>query len=296
MAGNRKGHALRIAIGIMALAILLLAGGASAAGESFSAAISLSGSTSGSVSQGSSVYYKFYVEWGQVTVTLTPSSGDQDLTVYDPNQDYVGGSSASGTTVDSITFTVVNLTNKIWFNDAWYYSPGYFYAKAYGSRAGNYSISVSAASATPTPTASPTPTPTPTPTLATIAISPPIAHLTQGQAQQFIAIGRDANGNIVSITPTWSSSNTNVGIISNGIFTALNQGTTTITATSGAITGSAIVTVIPMPQLSITSSQSTITANTPTYVLFTVTSSGTPVSGATVSLSGLSDRKWNYRY
>jgi len=82
--------------------------------------------------------------------------------------------------------------------------------------------------------------------LANITISAYNSTITIEQTQQFIATGSDANGNTVSIIPTWSSSNTTVGTItSSGLFTALKVGTTTITATSGLVSGTASVTVIP---------------------------------------------------
>ncbi len=112
--------------------------------------------------------------------------------------------------------------------------------------------------------------------LATITISPSPATISLGQTQQFTATGRDTNGNIVSITPTWSSSNTTVGTINAaGIFTALAAGTTTIIATSGSISGTATMTV------STGVASGTITGTV------TGAATGAVIAGATVSATGV---------
>ncbi len=80
--------------------------------------------------------------------------------------------------------------------------------------------------------------------LTNITISPNPAIVLSGQTQQFTATGRDANGNIVSITPTWNSSNITVGTINQtGLFTASTPGATTITAKNGTVSGTASATV-----------------------------------------------------
>jgi len=83
------------------------------------------------------------------------------------------------------------------------------------------------------------------PALTTIAISPVSASIAAGSIQIFTATPKDQNGNAIAATVTWSSSNTSVGTISSstGVFTALKAGTTTITATSGSVSGTATVTV-----------------------------------------------------
>jgi hypothetical protein len=82
--------------------------------------------------------------------------------------------------------------------------------------------------------------------LATIAVSPNPTTVTAGGTQTFTAVGRDAAGNVVALTPTWSVGAGGGTITAAGVFTA---GTTpgtytnTVRATSGGITGSATVTV-----------------------------------------------------
>jgi hypothetical protein len=82
--------------------------------------------------------------------------------------------------------------------------------------------------------------------LATITISPSSASVAAGGTQQFTAVGKDADGNVVSIDPTWSVSGGAGSIDGNGLFTAGSTAGTfdnAVTATSGGISGSASVTV-----------------------------------------------------
>lgn len=91
--------------------------------------------------------------------------------------------------------------------------------------------------------------------LTTITVTPSPATMAGGGTQQFTAIGRDANGNVIAITPTWSVVNTGGTIGTSGLFTAgLVSGTftNTVRATSGAISGNATVIVTPGALSSIT--------------------------------------------
>ena len=87
----------------------------------------------------------------------------------------------------------------------------------------------------------------PPPVVTTITVTPNPVTLSPNQQQQFAAVGRDANGNVVPITPTWAVVNGG-GIIDavTGRFTAgLQSGTfvNTVRATSGTVSGFATVTV-----------------------------------------------------
>ena len=88
--------------------------------------------------------------------------------------------------------------------------------------------------------------PTPGP-LATIAVTPNPQTLAISAIQPFVATGRDAGGNLVSITPTWSVTASGGSInTSSGLFTAGTVAGTfanTVRATSGSIFGTATVTV-----------------------------------------------------
>ena len=93
--------------------------------------------------------------------------------------------------------------------------------------------------------------------LATIVVMPTPVTLAVTSTQQFIAVGYDALGNIVQVTPTWSVVNSTAGSIngSTGLFTAGTVAGTylkTVQATSGAISGFATVNVTVGPLASIT--------------------------------------------
>jgi hypothetical protein len=86
--------------------------------------------------------------------------------------------------------------------------------------------------------------------LATITVTPNPTLLI-GATQQFTAVGKDANGNVVAITPVWSTVNPPGTIVAaTGLFTAGNTTGTfpnSVRATSGTIFGTATVTVIASP-------------------------------------------------
>ena len=88
--------------------------------------------------------------------------------------------------------------------------------------------------------------------LASIAVTPNPVSMPVSTTQQFAAVGKDANGNVVVISPTWSVVNGGGTINTAGLFSAgavtgvfLN----TVQATSGALsaTASVTVTVVPPP-------------------------------------------------
>jgi hypothetical protein len=97
-------------------------------------------------------------------------------------------------------------------------------------------------------------TPTGPGTLASITVTPNVT-LAINATQQFIAVGKDADGNVVALTPTWSVVAGGGAIDNAGLFTA---GTTpgtftnTVQATSGSISGHATVVVIAGPLATIT--------------------------------------------
>ena len=91
--------------------------------------------------------------------------------------------------------------------------------------------------------------------LATVTVSPDPANLGIGAAQQFTAVGRDASGNLVAVTPTWSVAASGGAISGEGLFTAgtvPGTYTNTVQATSGGISGFATVTVAAGPLATIT--------------------------------------------
>jgi hypothetical protein len=121
-------------------------------------------------------------------VTLSPTSTDQNLRVYDPNRNLLGSSSNSDNAIDSYTFYAS--------------TSGYYYAIVYGYQAGSYIISVSSSGATPTPL--PTSTPTPTPTV-TVTYTPPVAG-SAGTVTRSFSSSIAPPGNTITITLTPSPS------------------------------------------------------------------------------------------
>lgn len=83
--------------------------------------------------------------------------------------------------------------------------------------------------------------------LASITVTPNPASVQTLNTQQFIAIGRDAGGNVFVMTPVWSIINGGGAINSStGVFTAgavAGTYTNTVQATSGSVSGTATVTV-----------------------------------------------------
>ncbi len=88
------------------------------------------------------------------------------------------------------------------------------------------------------------------PTLSSIAVTPVNRTISTGTTQQFTASGTYSDGSTqdLSAQATWVSSSTGVATIgSSGLATAVNPGSTTISATLGGITGSTTLTVQATP-------------------------------------------------
>ncbi len=86
--------------------------------------------------------------------------------------------------------------------------------------------------------------------LASITVTPNPATMSTGAQQQFVAVGKDAQGVVVSITPSWSVVASGGSIASGGLFTAgatAGTFTNTVRATSGSISGTATVVVSSAP-------------------------------------------------
>ena len=89
------------------------------------------------------------------------------------------------------------------------------------------------------------------PALVSIAVTPGSASIALGLAQQFTATGTYTNGSTQNLTAsaTWSSSSPGVATVNSaGLATSVAQGSTTITATSSGISGSATL-IVGAPQL-----------------------------------------------
>jgi hypothetical protein len=82
--------------------------------------------------------------------------------------------------------------------------------------------------------------------LALMTVTPNSKDLAVGATQQFAATGQDANGNAVSVTPTWSAVAGGGTISVSGLFTAGSTSgifANTVKATSGTVSGFATVAV-----------------------------------------------------
>ncbi len=86
------------------------------------------------------------------------------------------------------------------------------------------------------------------PVLNTINVVPVLPIINVGAVQAFSAATLDQFGNPIAAAVSWTSSDPLVGTIDSatGVFTPLKGGITTITATSGAVSGSTTVTVQPV--------------------------------------------------
>jgi hypothetical protein len=143
-------------------------------------------------------------------------------------------------------------------------------------------------------------------TLVSIAVTAPSLSIAKGTSAQFTATGTYSDGSTQNITSsvTWSSQTTSVATVtSGGMVTAVGTGTSSIKAVSGAVSGSATLTVtaatlvsiaVTAPSLSIargTSEQFTATGtysdNSTQNITSSVTWSSQTTSVATVTSGGM---------
>lgn len=107
-------------------------------------------------------------------------------------------------------------------------------------------VSVSAAAGTITGSAAITVSqPGQTPVLTSIAVTPSLLTIPAGETRQFLAAAFDQFGNTMNVPIVWTSSAVAAGTINSatGFFSAMGAGITNISATSGAISGTAAITV-----------------------------------------------------
>src|SRR5207249_4521529 len=85
--------------------------------------------------------------------------------------------------------------------------------------------------------------------VASVTVAPATASISPGQTWQLTATPKDANGNaLTGRVITWASSATGVATVSAlGLVTSVAVGSTTITATSEGVNGTAVVTVTLVP-------------------------------------------------
>ncbi|MBC7895688.1 MAG: Ig-like domain-containing protein, partial [Cytophagaceae bacterium] len=136
---------------------------------------------------------------------------------------------------------------------------------------------------------------------ATIAVSPiPVAAIevtpgsvivSAGNAVQFTALARDKNGNVLNRPLTWTSDQPAVATVSsNGLASALQPGTARLTATAEGKSGSATLTINPIPVASVTitpATRSLQTGDTTSLAAVTRDAAGNVLPGRLVTwLSG----------
>ncbi|MHB1862020.1 MAG: ice-binding family protein, partial [Gemmatimonadaceae bacterium] len=159
-------------------------------------------------------------------------------------------------------------------------SSGLFTAAALS---GTYTNTIKATSGSLSATATVVVTPGP---LATIVVTPTPVLMGSGTTQLFIAVGKDAGGNIVQFTPTWSIVAGGGTIDGTGTFTAGGTAGTyanTVQASNAGIKGTATVIVTPGPLASITLTPNPVTLNVGAAQQFTAV--GKDVTGNVVPMT-----------
>ena len=121
-----------------------------------------------------------------------------------------------------------------------------------------------------------------------VTVSPATANVSVGQTTTLSATVRDTSGAVVvDRTVTWRSSNTAIATVSSaGVVTGVAQGTVTVTATSETRSGSAAVTVQPVPVATVTLDPTSVTlepGQTATLVATTKSADGTVLTGRAVT-------------
>lgn len=138
------------------------------------------------------------------------------------------------------------------------------------------------------------------PTLESISVTPDPASIIEGNTQQFTATATYSDSTTQVLTDvTWSSLDTNVATIdTDGLATGLVAGSTTITASSGDIEGTAILQVTSPPEEPISTSVSSIdyityggkdSSKHLDIIITIIDNFADPVSGASVSVNLLRD-------
>ena len=120
-------------------------------------------------------------------------------------------------------------------------------------------------------------------TLASLSVSPDPSTLAINGAQTFVAVGRDAAGVIVPVTPTWSVVAGGGAITAGGVFTAgttTGQFNNTVVASAGGLSDNATVIVItgPLASITVTPNPATVpTSGTQQFTAIGRDAAGNPV-------------------
>ncbi|HTJ24284.1 MAG TPA: Ig-like domain-containing protein [Gemmatimonadaceae bacterium] len=122
-----------------------------------------------------------------------------------------------------------------------------------------------------------------------VTVTPSPTSIIIGQSTTLTATVKDVNGTTVTRPVTWSSSNTAKATVnSSGVVTSVDTGKVTITATSEGVSGTASVTILPVPVASVTVSPATATigvGKTVTLGAVTKDANGNVLTGRTITWS-----------
>src|SRR5207249_1643593 len=126
--------------------------------------------------------------------------------------------------------------------------------------------------------------------VASVLVAPSAVNLLVGNTAQFTGTAQDSAGTVLSGRAiTWTSrAPATATVSSTGLVTGAAAGAVTITATSEGRTGSAAITVNPVPVASVSLSPTTLSAAVGQAVQLTATprdASGSPLSGRVVTWS-----------
>jgi uncharacterized protein YjdB len=132
--------------------------------------------------------------------------------------------------------------------------------------------------------------------VASVVVTPNHDVLIDGMTKQLSAILRDAHGNLLSARQiTWSTSDANVLAVSTtGLVTIVSFGTATITATSGGKHGSAELTAVHIPVVSVEVTPATTTmafGSTQQFTARPLSNTGAPLPNRVVTWSSSDESK-----
>ncbi|MDP1826435.1 MAG: Ig-like domain-containing protein [Archangium sp.] len=130
--------------------------------------------------------------------------------------------------------------------------------------------------------------------LESIAVTPTNPSVARGLTQQLVATGTfsDASTQDVTATVTWASSDTNIATIGagTGLASAANVGITTVSATSGTVSGNTLLAVVPalLVSIAVTPTAPTINAGATVQLVATGTYTDSSTQNITATVTWVS--------
>lgn len=125
-------------------------------------------------------------------------------------------------------------------------------------------------------------------TVGTVLVTPPSQTIVQGSTTTFTAQARSAAGvTIAGKSFTWTSSNSVVATVANGVVTAVSAGAALVTATVDGVSGNASVTVtaLPVTRLTITPTSLNLIVGQTNPLTVTTYNGNTVLTGRVVAYS-----------